>query len=493
MLKLRPYQLTTKAMIKQHFDNGIKSVFMVMPTGGGKTVTFADMVAEVIKNGFNPWIVVDRKELLEQAKGKVMQYGITPGIVTGGKRFKPGKEAYIATVQTLIKLVENGMQLDNLFVVIDEAHEQIFDKLILHPSFKDAHFILATATPIRTGKARQLHELGHAIVEATTVRELIREGYLVPAITYGPRMEVAPTMKVTKGDYDETELFKSFDKPQLYKGVVDEYVRFAKGTKAICFCINREHSRNTAQAFNDAGISARHVDANSKDRDEIFKAHKAGLFDVLCNVGIATKGYDDWTIETVIVNLATLSLSKWLQMAGRGARPTDDKYIDVPGYLQKSHFNLLDMGGNTYRLGFWEQTRKWSLTHKTKTKLDVAPVKECESCSALVPSSARKCGFCGFEFPVKERSESEADFLPIEYTADSLPEDLIGKAWGDLPIKDLERVRIARGYKLGWIVRNIMLRNPELLLDYAILRNFKNPEGWVEATIARVTTPEAAS
>jgi hypothetical protein len=176
-------------------------------------------------------------------------------------------------------------------------------------------------------------------------------------------------------------------------------------------------------------------------------------------------------------------------MAGRGARPTDQEFIGKPGYLQKSHFNLIDMGGNVFRLGFWEHEREFKLTHRTKDKLEAAPVKECpedkrdknnsSGCGALIPASQMICKLCGYIFEVKKTGLAEGEFLPLEYQG-SLPPELVGKAWGSMTLEELETSRISREYQLGWIVRQILLRKDLKLIDYAIMREFKNPEKWVQ-------------
>jgi hypothetical protein len=49
-----------------------------------------------------------------------------------------------------------------------------------------------------------------------------------------------------------------------------------------------------------------------------------------------------------------------------------------------------------------------------------------------------------------------------------------------MTIEELEKARIAKGYKLGWIVKQILVRKDLTLLDYAAFREFKHPEKWVD-------------
>lgn len=505
---LYPYQKEAKTDIREGFASGINSLILCLPTGGGKTVTFADMARGAVLNGFRVGIVVDRKELLEQAKSKLISYGLNPSIITAGRTGRRDAKSYIATVQTLVRREIPDVHL----WIIDEAHKQIFDKLFKLPQFRHVYIIGATATPFRTGKMNQLSDFYGKIVSTTSISDLIHKGFLSPAITYGAKVDTSK-IKIKRGDYDIQELYQAFDKATLYAGVVDKYKRFALNTKAIVFNINVEHSKKVTASFNAAGISAVHLDGKTpkSERENILKSFHKGLFKVLCNVEVLTTGFDEWTIETVIVNLATKSLPKWLQMCGRGSRITPKEYKDVNGYLQKEHFNIIDMGGNVFKLGFWEQEREHSLTHKTKDTIDAAPVRVCPEdkydhpsedlmqeriqsgqpdriigCGAILRASASSCKYCGYIFEKKKSTPKEAEFIQLE-NYESLPPELIGKSWGSMGIEDLEKVRKIRGYKQGWIIYQIMINKDLRLIDYATFKGYKNPMGWAIMAEKRYT------
>jgi superfamily II DNA or RNA helicase len=484
--KLRPYQIEGKIEIRALFSKERRKVIFCSPTGSGKTVTFADMARESVKNGFKVLIVVDRKELLEQAKSKLTAYGLNPSIITAGRTGRSNNTSFIATVQTLVRRDFPPVDL----IIIDEAHKQIFDKVLLREEYKDTFVIGATATPYRTGRMGQLSDLYSDIVETVTINDLIKSGFLTPAITYGAKVDTSK-IKIKRGDFDTQDLYKAFDKQVLYTGVIEKYRKFANNTKALCFNINVEHSKKVTAAFNLAGISAVHLDGKTPkaERAKILDNFSKGYFKVLCNVDVLTAGFDEWTIETVIVNLATKSLTKWLQMNGRGSRITPEEFKNNDRYLQKEHFNIIDMGGNVFNLGFWEQNREFNLTHKVKATIDPAPVKICKEdvkdinnnlgCGALVHLSAAKCKFCNYVFPKEIKKEIESEFVQLENNQ-YLPPELIGKTWGSMTVAELEEVRIIKGYKMGWIVRNILLNKDLELIDYARLKGYKNAAKWVE-------------
>lgn len=482
-MKLRPYQHEAKDAIRELFRKSKKKVILCKPTGSGKTVTFASIAQDAVQLGSKVLIVVDRKELLEQAVDKLKEYGLNSVIITGGKRPRYNGKAFVATVQTLLKRELPEVDL----IIVDEAHKQTFDKLLVRPEYAKAFVIGATATPLRTGKMNQLHDLYDELVETVTINELIEDGFLCPARTFSAKN--APDVKGLKkknGDFDASAMFQVYDKQPLYDGVVEQYLKFAKGSKAICFNVNVEHSIKTAETFQRAGIRAVHVDGsmNKSRRENALFEFKRGLIDVLCNCDLFTTGFDEPSIETVIVNRATQSLPLWLQMCGRGSRR----------FGEKDHFKIIDMGGNVFRLGFWEQQRNYSLTHKVKESDQPAPVKECPGdkldknnrggCWSIIHASIMVCPHCGFEFEKKVKDPVRVEFAEIlRKTVDALPENLKGDL-STKTIAELEEIRKIKKYSLGWLVNQVAKRSDLSLDELAAFKGYKR--NWVQVTRERL-------
>lgn len=483
-MKLRQYQQTAKNEIRDLFRQGNKRVIMCKPTGSGKTVTFASIASDAVKVGSKVAILVDRKELLDQAAAKLKAYGLQPQIIRGKNRVNYQSKAFVATVQTLVKRPQPDINL----LIVDEAHKQTFDKLLALDAYDNTFVIGATATPMRSGRMKQLSDNYTAMIEPVTIEELIADGFLVPAITYAAKAGGADlsTVKTKLGDFDKKGMFDAFNKTPLYDGVVEQYRKFSIDERAICFNINVEHSIKTAEAFNDSGISARHCDGSmtEKERERLLCEWRLGVFDVLCNCDLFTTGFDEPTIETVIVNRATQSVPLWLQMCGRGSRPA----------ANKNEFKIIDMGANVYRLGFWEQEREFNLTHETKKKKGEAPVKECDptiadnngliGCGAVVPASATKCKYCGFVFPVKERKLVVGDFGQVTNENNVLPDHLQGKQFKQMTLSELDEVRQIRKYNLGWLVRQIASRDDLSLEQLQEFKGYK--KNWVAVTKKRL-------
>ena len=248
----------------------------------------------------------------------------------------------------------------------------------------------------------------------------------------------------------------TFDKREVYDGVIDKYRKFAGGRKAICFNVNVTHSLTMRDEFLSAGISCEHVDGTTpiEERSAILARFKAGIIQVLCNVGIVTTGYDEPSVSCIIVNRATKSIPLFLQMCGRGSR------LHLPS--GKENFIILDMGENYKELGMWEQDRDWIrlFNNPKKPGEGVAPVKSCPECEAIIPASAPACPICGHVIPKKKEAKppKEIEFERIF----GLPRSQVAKphpsTWKNMSVTRMAMTVRAGVYKPGWAIRQIKQR-----------------------------------
>lgn len=507
-MKLRHYQQRAKNNCRTAFNKGCKAIILEAPTGSGKTVTFADIAKSAVELGNRVIVVVDRKELLDQATEKLKLYGLLPEIITGGnKSINYAALCYVATVQTLKKRKFPEASI----VIVDEAHKQIFDEVALKYKEQGSLVIGATATPMRKGKAMtQLSSIYDDLISATSIKELIKEGFLVPARTFGKKINLEG-VKQKKGDYDLNAMFDIYNKPFLYTGLTDKYQEHCPNTKAICFNINIKHSIATRDAFRAVGISAEHIDGHTtkNERERLLREFKQGKYKVLCNVDILTTGFDEPSLETIIINRRTKSVSLFLQMCGRGSRP----FFNPFATNKKEFFNILDMGGNTAEHGFWEKEREFSLTHKVGNGGGVAPVKNCPEpkivefnggfkqldwlsltlqdrknfgCGAMVHASVPYCPECNYIFPKKKRAEVEATFSELN-NPEGLP-DHLRKPFNEMTFDELTQVQQIKGYKMNWIL-NQFPNTEENLQNYANFMDYSS--GWVWQRLQVVAQQES--
>ena len=173
---------------------------------------------------------------------------------------------------------------------------------------------------------------------------------------------------------------------------------------------------------------------------------------ILCNVDILTTGFDEPSVECIIVNRSTTSLALWLQMTGRGGRL----------YPGKEYFNIIDLGLNAVRHGDWSDPRNWKsiFFDNLKDGEGIAPVKDCPKCGYVNHAADRFCGECGYEFPIKEIKESDDQFKLV----------LLKKYKTGIDSVDMYQELKMQGYKPHKVVHEIQ---KELLKSLKYVRKDK--------------------
>lgn len=489
MIQLRPYQQNAVQQMRAHFAAGLNRLILCVATGGGKTVIFSYLSKAILekKQTARVAILTHRTELLTQAGGTLAKFGISWSSIDPNSKQNHYARCYVGKVKTFINRVKKYPHLLDLdVVIIDEAHRGEFKALLplLKPSTR---VIGVTATPISASKKDPLKNYYQEIVVPVSISELIDQGFLMPAETYAAKTDLSKLKLDNMGEYSIDSQMETFAKREVYDGVVNKYLELARGKKAVCYNVNIEHSVEVCKRFLEAGIDAEHVDGNTPDeqRAAIFERLRSGATTVLCNVDVATAGLDVPSIEVCIVNCATTSVTKWLQMCGRSARPCPE--------IGKASHTIIDMGNNWQVLGLWEDERDWAdifhnpPTKKKKKDEAPAPIKSCPECDAIVPISTRICPHCSHEWPQIERAPNIVEEVEFDLVSNLRPKD-----WKTLGLEELVKVQVIKEYKVGWILHQLRERaggNPDeyrrLITELAAHKSYKR--GWVDREFTNYT------
>lgn len=483
MITLYDYQQKGTNEIRALFAQGIKKVLYQLSTGGGKTVVFSYIAKESSQKNKRILIISHRIELLSQSGGTLQQFGLNPVLITADVKTPPTNHLYVAMVNTLKNRLKHDVwkawfsSLD--MIIIDECHRADFS-WITFDKFK----LGVTASPRRTGKMPQLSLEYERMVCGPDTQELINMGRLMPDRYFGVEIDLKGVPLDNKGEFDNSALFQRYNKTELYMGVIDNWRRICENTITIVFCCNIQHCIETARAFNEAGVKAKFLTSDvvkpkegeglgakavyerkmqeyenyqqavkiySGDRTEVLAQWKRREFHVLINAGLFVEGFDHKPIETVIVNLATTSVNKWLQMLGRGSRPSPA--------TGKKFFYILDFGLNADRLGHYRAQREWSLHHAVSKSEGIPSSKTCPCCQALVIASAKYCKYCGFEFP-KTQEQKVAELVEYKY-ANAKPKEVDFKT---MSFSVLEEYAKQRGYSKSFVYRTVYYSQGERAL-----------------------------
>ncbi len=326
-----------------------------LPTGGGKTVIFSQIVREYIqRTNKKVLILTHRIELCKQTSSMLTGFGVRNKIINSSIKELPDQDQYmcfVAMVETLNnRLNDEKVELENLgMVIIDEAHYNSFRKLF---KFFNKCFILGvTATPLSSNIKLPMKDNYRELIVGDSISSLIEKGFLAKANTYSYDVGLS-TLKVgINGDYtvkSSEELYSNFS---MQEKLLDSYMEKSQGKKTLIFNNGINTSREVYETFRNAGYDVRHLDntTSKQDRKDILKWFKKKPDAILSSVSILTTGFDEPTVESIILNRATKSLTLYYQMIGRGSRV-------LP---RKEEFTVIDLGNNAARFGLWSAPVDW--------------------------------------------------------------------------------------------------------------------------------------
>ena len=341
-MELRPYQSEAKAAVFTQWDKGARKTLVVLPTGCGKTIVFAKVAEECVRQGNRVLILAHRGELLEQAADKIKK-STNLGCATEkaeqsclGSWFR----ITVGSVQSMQREKRLSQFSEDYFnvIIIDEAHHCISDgyqKVLQH--FPSAKVLGVTATPDR-GDMRNLGEFFESLAYEYTLPKAIREGYLSPikAMTIPLQLDLSG-VSIQSGDFKAGDIATALD-PYLHQ-IADEMMKYCSDRKTVVFLPLVKTSQKFKEILNEKGFKAAEVNGESKDRAEVLEAFDKGEYNVLCNSMLLTEGWDCPSVDCVIVLRPTKVRSLYSQMVGRGTRL----------YEGKSHLLLLDFLWHTER------------------------------------------------------------------------------------------------------------------------------------------------
>lgn len=416
-MELRQYQIEIKRKVYDAFKEHQK-VMLQLPTGGGKTISFVDIARDIVTKGKRVMILVHRKELIDQTIHKLMKYGLEYSVIQSDYIYKHYCMVQVASVQTLVRRLDNVLPPD--VIICDEAHHctaETYRKIIAN--YPEAKLLGVTATPIRTN-GEGFQEIFDIMVCGPTVKELIELGFLVkPKIYANPLRFDLSKVKLTAGDYNEKALYNAFEEQFTYGNLIKTWNEKAKDLKTIIFAINIEHSKHIVNTYLEAGIKAEHVDGGTQrnERTGILRRLAEGSTKVVSNVGIITEGFDCPSVEAIQLVRPTKSLSLYLQMIGRGLRPSAGKECAI----------VLDHSDSVFEHGFPEQDRIWKLQGIMKQ----------EKTTKIIIRDKKT----GIEYEPRELPAHVDDIELIEIECDAVRLD---------EMQHLIQIARKRGYKIGY-------------------------------------------
>ncbi len=441
---LRAYQNDlmgrTRASLRLH-----RRTLVQAPTGSGKSVLIAYMIARAAEGDTTCTLMCHRKELLDQLSGTLWEAGVTHGRTAAGST-QTKDAVQVASVQTLVRRI--GKLPPPKMLAIDEAHHAsaaTYRKII--DWAKDSWIIGLTATPCRTD-GRGLDDLFNDLVIGPAVADLIEQGYLAPYVIYKAGSDLDLTgIRTRAGDWAKDELEDLVDQKGIVGDAVDHYRRLVAPGTCLVYCVSRAHARHVEAAYRQSGIDARYCagDTPKAEREAIVRGLRNGAAPVVVSVELFGEGLDAPGLNAVQLLRPTQSLILYLQQIGRAMRPERGKERAI----------ILDHVGNYKRHGLPDDVRKWSLkgSRKKADNDESAPaLRHCEQCFAIYRAILRACPLCGWEpqREVKMPDEADGELTELDIEKHRAMIQRTRERGAARGIEALVELALKKGHKKGW-------------------------------------------
>jgi superfamily II DNA or RNA helicase len=349
--ELYGYQKGDIDSIFERIDNAPRQHHLLyqLPTGGGKTVVFSEIVRRYLSKSDKKVVVLTHRiELCKQTSKMLKGFGVKNKIINSKVKDLPDQNEYscfVAMVETLKNRInDEKLHLDNVgLVIIDEAHYNSFRKLL--SSFTNAFILGVTATPLSSNIKLPMHESYDELIVGDTI------------ITYSYDVGLTSLKVGINGDYTVKSSDDLYTNMAMQEKLLHAYTEKSLGKKTLIFNNGINTSLYVYETFREAGYPIRHLDntSSTEERKDILQWFKKTPDAILTSVGILTTGFDEPTVDTIILNRATKSLTLYYQMIGRGSRKLPNKDM----------FTVIDLGNNAARFGLWSEPVNWQHIFKS--------------------------------------------------------------------------------------------------------------------------------
>ena len=324
------------------------------------------------------WIVVHRRELVEQIK-ETLAKQLDSSLFVLHSSLTPLRSSLTTRVFSIQWLSKHYHELEEKpsLIIIDEAHHAVAKtyKEVMD-AYPEARKLGLTATPCRLNR-RGFTDLFDVLLQSWSVKKFIADGWL-SMYDYMSIREDCEDWCIVKslrkrgadGDFSLREMSEKLNVQPSIERLCDTILRYAPDKKGITYAIDIAHAERIAQYYREHGLNAvaissktppeerkqiiewfRNTNCHEIERDlntnchelssncRQFKIQNSKIQNRLCRqfktqnsklnilitVDLFGEGFDCPDVEFIQLARPTLSLAKYLQQVGRGMRVFEGK------------------------------------------------------------------------------------------------------------------------------------------------------------------------
>ena len=345
MIQLRPYQTEAIDAFIAGLGEGVVRSLVVLPTGCGKTITALALATEWTHRTL--WIA-HREELITQPLKALRSLwpSINAGVVKAGRN-EWARDFVFASIQTIHRQRRLEKLRDFDLVVIDEAHHaaaKSYKTVLEHLgclSVGGPALLGLTATPERRD-VLALDDVFQRIVYSYPLRKAVEDGFLVSPRMIPYRIKVDLDKVGSRGgDFRDGEL----DTALLEAGIVGEVCRavdaLARDRKTIIFTVSVRQAQLISEQLQRTGYRSSYISGSTplELRRQRLQWLASGKITHMVNCMVLTEGFDDPSVNCIVMARPTQSKSLYIQCIGRGLRIAPNKsdclIVDMVGMTDR--------------------------------------------------------------------------------------------------------------------------------------------------------------
>lgn len=343
-MKPRKHQKADLKELKK-LEKKYKHILFGAATGYGKSSIIYNKVKKTLKKGGRVLVVAPRRKLVRQLVDTLEPF--YPSQIMGvDTNYYEDSDVFVGSTPTLHnRLKKEGKKyLGKLdLILVDEVHINFGSKSmqeLMNLYWDNCTWIGLSATPIDE-RGYRLEGWDYTHYKWQT-QDLIEAGWLTPVrVMVEDRPQGLDDIGMTGGDYNEGDLADFMSDGARVSNVYQVWEEHAKDRRSMIFAVNINHANLIYEDFvkNNVSVAVVHSDIHEDDEDAALEDFSNGDVDVVINVGKLTTGYDETSVDCLLIARPTKSLRLFLQIIGRGIRLHEGKeeclILDVAGTISE--------------------------------------------------------------------------------------------------------------------------------------------------------------
>ncbi len=366
----RDYQTKAHDAVLSEWQK-VQSTLIVMPTGCGKTISFANIIKD--QQPKRALVLAHRTELIAQAKDKIerctgLSVEIEKADLYASTHWLDRAPVIVSSIQTQTSGPKENRRYKRFspddfgVLVLDEAHHSTADTwkeaVDYYCQNKNLKVLGVTATPDRSDEAA-LGQIFQSVAFNYEMQDAIDDGWLVHITQQYAQIKSLDFshIRTTAGDLNGGDLAKVMEMEENVQGICQPTIEVMHGLepktltkfhveqwktelkklnvtprRTIIFVVT------VAQAEMCCNVLLRSMDGvewvcgktSAKDRLDILNRFSTGKTHCVVNAMVLTEGYDNPFVELVAIARPTKSRSLYQQMIGRSTRTLPGVVDDIP-------------------------------------------------------------------------------------------------------------------------------------------------------------------